>query len=107
MMSDMEKKAQVGELVLEREVARTNVAHMRAKRNKIAAAYSAFGAQPERWSVDASGGVFLSNPKGEDRPHPDNLLGPPDLAGHIREATAAKDALAAVSARLLEFGIPE
>ncbi|HTF67346.1 MAG TPA: hypothetical protein VK638_32170, partial [Edaphobacter sp.] len=78
--------------------------------DKIAAAYSAFGSAQVRWRVDdATGrvGVFLANPRLQDREHPQHLLGPTELAEHIRELAAAQQALANVKAQLASLGITD
>src|ERR1019366_5238749 len=43
MMGEMEKNAQIGELVKQRQSQRVTLEHLRLKGKKIAAAYSAFG----------------------------------------------------------------
>lgn len=110
MMSHMEKSAQIGDLVQQRQSARVSLEHLKLKGNKIAAAYSAFGYGQDRWRVDdvtGRGNVFLLVPKGEERDHPQHLLGHAELADHIRETTAAEVALASINAQLLSLGITD
>ena len=110
MMSSMEKNAQIGELVQQRQSQKVTLEHLRLKGKKIAAAYSAFGYAPDRWSVDnptGSARVFLLHQKSEERDHPQYLFGQVELADHIREVTAAEQALAATRAQLSSFGITD
>ena len=82
--------------------------HLKLKSKQIAAAYGAFAHAQERWRVDeatGSGGVFLLYPKGDERQHPQFLLGQVELAEHIRETNAAEAALAHTSAQLQALGI--
>jgi hypothetical protein len=110
MMSEMEKNAQIGELVKQRQDRKIALEHLKLKGDKIAAAYSAFGSAQVRWCVDDAtgrGSVLLSNPRLQDREHPRYLLGPTELADHIREVTVAEQALAATSAQLSSLGITD
>jgi hypothetical protein len=110
MMSDMEKSAQIGDLVQQRQSQRITLEHLRLKGKKIAAAYSAFGHAQDRWSVDDAagrGGVFLLHSKSEERDHPQYLLGRPELTDYVREVKAAEQALAATSAQLSSLGITD
>ena len=107
-MSDMEKNAQIGELVLQREAAKIRLEHLKIKGNKIAAAYSTFGSHQGRWRADDATGrgvVFLSDPQKEDRNHEQYLLGQSELADHIRETAAAEVALAKINDQLSSLGI--
>jgi hypothetical protein len=110
MMSSMEKNAQIGELVQRRQSQKVTLGHLKLKGDQIAAAYNAFGSAQVRWCVDnatGQGSVFLSNPRVQDREHPQYLLGPTELAEHIREVTAAEQALAATSTQLSSLGITD
>ena len=84
--------------------------HLKLKGKKIASAYSAFGYAQDRWRVDDAtgrGDVFLLYPKGEERDHPQYLLGQAELAVYIREVAAAEQALAFTKAQLLSIGITD
>jgi hypothetical protein len=110
MMGEMEKNAQIGELVKQRQSQRVTLEHLRLKGKKIAAAYSAFGYAQDRWSVDDATGrgkVFLLHPKSEERDHPQYLFGQGELADHIREVKAAEQALASTIAQLSSLGIAD
>jgi hypothetical protein len=110
MMSDMEKNAQIGELITQRQSQKTTLEHLRLKGKKIADAYSAFGHAQDRWCVDDSTGkgkVFLLLPRGEEHNHPPYLLGQVELAEHIREVKAAEQALGETKARLSNLGITD
>jgi hypothetical protein len=110
MMSGMEKSAQIGDLVQQRQGARTALEHLKLKGKKIAAAYSAFGSGQDRWQAhDPSerGGVFLLHPKVEEMYHPQNLLGQAELADHIRETAAAEAARVSIKAQLSNLGITD
>jgi hypothetical protein len=105
MMSDMEKSTQIGELVQQRQSAVIALEHLKLKSKKIAAAYSSFAHNQERWKATESEQVFLLFPKGEEAQHPQYLLGQADLAEHIRETVAAEAALASVNTKLSNLGI--
>jgi hypothetical protein len=110
MMSRMEKNAQIGELIQQRQSQKVTLAHLRLKGSKVADAYSAFGAAQVRWRVDDAtgrGGVLLADPRLQDREHPQYLLGPTELAAHIREVTVAEQALAKTRDELSGLGITD
>jgi len=108
MMSSMEKHAQVGEFVQKRQEAKVALEHLKVKSSKIAAAYSAFGSTPDRWRTDDThgrGDLFLLLPKGDERQHPEFLLGASQLADHVREVVTAEVALAGIKSQLSALGI--
>jgi hypothetical protein len=109
MMSSMEKNAQIGELVTQRQSQKVTLEHLRLKGKKIAAAYTAFGHAPDRWFVNDTGPgeAFLVIPRGEERDLPQYLLNQVDLANHVREVKAAEQALAATNAQLASLGITD
>jgi hypothetical protein len=110
MMSNMEKNAQIGELVQQRQSARIALEHLKLKGKKIAAAYSAFGSAQDRWRATediGSGSVFLLHCKAEETQHPQHLLGQAELAAHIREVAAAETTLANINTQLLNLGITD
>jgi len=108
MMGEMEKNAQIGELVQLRQSQKVALEHLRIKGKKIAAAYGAFGRAQERWAVDETTGrpcAFLSRPSGEERDHPQYLFGQAELAEYIREVKAEEQALASTIMQLSSLGI--
>jgi hypothetical protein len=108
MMSRMEKNAQIGDLIQQRQDARVALAHLKVKGSSIVDAYRAFGSSQDRWRVDdhsGEGAVFLLNPKEIERSHPRNLLGTAELANHIRELGTAEATLASITAQLVSLGI--
>jgi hypothetical protein len=110
MMSNMEKNAQIGELIQQRQGAKIALEHLKLKGSKIAAAYSAFGYTQDRWRTDDApgrGSVFLLHPKVEEKHHPEYLLGPIELAEYIRETASAEAALASINAQLSSLGITD
>jgi hypothetical protein len=109
MMTRMEKNAQIGELIQQRQDAKTALAHLKVKGDNIASAYSAFGSNQDRWCVDAPAAtdVFLRYPKGQESIHPSNLLGRVELTAHVREVVVAEAALASLKARLASLGITD
>ena len=108
-MSRMEKNAQVGDLVQQRQDARIALEHLKLKSNKIAAAYSAFGSNQDRWCVEAPAAtdVFLRYPKGAESDHPLHLLGRAELTEHVREVIAAEAVLTNIKAQLANLGITD
>ena len=109
MMYRMEKNAQIGELIQQRQDAKIDLAHLKVKSNSIASAHSAFGANQDCWCVDSPGAteVFLQFPKGLESGHPINLLGRAELTTHVREVVTAEGALAAIKAQLASLGITD
>jgi hypothetical protein len=109
MMSQMEKNAQIGDLVIQRKDAKITLEHLKLKGNKIAAAYSAFGSNQGRWCVEAPAAtdVFLRYPKGEESSHPSHLLGRAELTEHVREVVAAEALLTKIKAQLTSLGITD
>jgi hypothetical protein len=109
MMSRMEKNAQVGDLVQQRQDARIALEHLKLKGKKIAAAYSVFGSNQDRWCIEAPAAtdVFLRYPKGPESDHPSHLLGRAELTEHVREVVAAEAVLANIKAQLASLGIAD
>jgi hypothetical protein len=109
MMSSMEKNAQIGELVQLRQSQKVALGHLRLKGKKISAAYGAFGNAPERWAVDDRTGheVFLTNPKSDEREHPQYLLGQSELVVYLQEVKASEQALSSTIAQLSSLGITD
>ena len=108
MMSAMEKNAQIGELVTQRQEQKVAVEHLKLKGKKVAAAYSAFAHSQERWRVDdttGTGHVYLLHPQSNEREHPKYLLAQAELAQYIREVAKAEQALAATNAQLTALGV--
>jgi hypothetical protein len=110
MMSDMEENAQIGDFISQRQAQKKTLEHLNVKSKRIAAAYSAFAAAQDRWRVDDTtgrGNVFLLHPIGDERNHPQYLLGQSELADHIREIVEAEKALAETQAQLERLGITD
>jgi hypothetical protein len=109
MMGEMEKNAQIGELVQLRQSQKITLEHLKFKGKKIAAAYSAFGQNQDRWGVDdrTERDVFLTNPRSDEREHPQYLFGRGELVAHLQEVKAAEQALASTIAQLSSLGIAD
>ena len=108
-MSDKEKAQQIGELVLLRKERQQELEHLHIKRDKIARAYSVFGANKERWYMDAGLGstdkVVLRMPAANERELPDYLLSQADLAAFLRELAGAEERLAETNGKLTALGL--
>jgi hypothetical protein len=109
MMSDMEKNAQIGDLIQQRQDAKTALAHLKVKGNSIASAYSAFGSNQDRWCVEAPAAtdVFLRYPKGLESSYPSHLLGRAELTEYVREVVAAEAVLTNIKVQLASLGITD
>jgi hypothetical protein len=106
MMSDMEKNAQIGDLIQQRQDAKKALAHLKVKSDSIASAYSAFGSNQSRWCVEspAPTEVFLRRPEGRESSYPSFLLGRAELTEHVREVVAAEAVLTNVKVQLANLG---
>jgi hypothetical protein len=109
MMSRMEKNAQIGDLIQQRQDAKKALAHLKVKSDSIASAYSAFGSNQNRWCVEAPAAtdVFLRHPEGAERIYPSHLLGRAELTEHVREVVAAEAVLTNIKAQLASLGITD
>jgi hypothetical protein len=109
MMSRMEKNAQIGELVQQKQDAKTALAHLKVKGSNIADAYRAFGSNQDRWCVEAPAAteVFLRYPNALESGHPSHLLGRAELTEHVREVVAAEAAFTKIKTQLASLGIIE